>query len=207
MNFRKEHALAAILIALVIGIWNSKPENKEENNAPPQKQPKIFVEKDFYFDKHNAPYKEIIIAGVNKVYKEHPQCTTIDPGSATISSSKGSKENPVFFVTCGSGQNAFNVWFSKSDVIQNLPVTIIKHINRDVAADNCKKALLAKVFHPSTASFDLRPEIREVPNGNTIVTHTFQAKNSFGLELKYQGRCLLSNEGLLEDPEISETKK
>ncbi|MDP2227590.1 MAG: hypothetical protein Q8J78_08955, partial [Moraxellaceae bacterium] len=111
----------------------------------------------------------------------------------------------VFFVTCGSGQNAFNVWFSKSDIEQNAPVAVISHVNKDIAIDKCKKAILEKIFHPSTADFNLRPDIRETPNGNTIVIHTFQAKNSFGLELNFKGHCLLNNKGLLEEPEIVET--
>lgn len=77
----------------------------------------VFMEADFLFDKNTQPYKKTIISGVNKIHRENPRCKNIDPSSAYISSSKGSKLKPVFFVTCGSGYKAFNVFFSNSGVL------------------------------------------------------------------------------------------
>ena len=76
----------------------------------------IFTEADFIFDRKTRPYKNILIAGVNRIHRENSRCKNIEPSSAYISGSKGSKSNPVFFVTCGKGVKAFNVFFSKRDI-------------------------------------------------------------------------------------------
>ena len=76
----------------------------------------VFTDADFYFDKKTRSYKNLIIAGVNKVHRENSRCKDIDPSSAYISGSKGSKSNPVFYVTCGKDSKVFNVFFSKSDI-------------------------------------------------------------------------------------------
>lgn len=75
-----------------------------------------FTEADFILDKNTRPYREIVIAGVNKLHRENPLCKIIDTASASISSSQGKPSNPVFFVTCGSGVKMQNVFFSKSDI-------------------------------------------------------------------------------------------
>lgn len=76
----------------------------------------IFTAEDFIFDNKTRPYKSILIAGVNRIHRENAGCKDIDPSSAYISDSRGSKSDPVFFVTCGKGAKVFNVFFSKSDV-------------------------------------------------------------------------------------------
>lgn len=85
-----------------------------------KKYKKVFTEKDFFWDQNMLPYKEIIIAGVNKIYQENTKCKEIHPGTACKSSTRGTKENPVFFVTCGSGINIHNVFFSKLEIEQNI---------------------------------------------------------------------------------------
>lgn len=79
---------------------------------------RVFTEADFVWDKAITPYKNLIVTGVNQVYNSDARCAALDPGSAYISKSKGTPINPVFFVTCGTGANAVNVFFSKSDVEQ-----------------------------------------------------------------------------------------
>lgn len=76
----------------------------------------IFTAEDFIFDNKTRPYKSILVAGVNRIHRENAGCKDIDPSSAYISGSRGSKSDPVFFVTCGKGAKVFNVFFSKSEV-------------------------------------------------------------------------------------------
>lgn len=59
-----------------------------------------YIDKDFYWDKNTTPWKAVIIKGVNKIHRENPRCTNLDPGSVDVSLSKGTKSNPVFYVTC-----------------------------------------------------------------------------------------------------------
>lgn len=167
----------------------------------------VFTEADFYFDKKTQPYKSIIIAGVNKIHRENSRCKKIDPSSAYISSSKGTASNPVFYVTCGSGSNVFNAFFSKSDVEAGSKLTATKHIDKSVAIKQCENYAKSNATHPSTVDFSkfMDLAVTEHPNGNTTVMSSFTAKNSFNLQLKYNIRCLSNASGLFE-ANITESK-
>jgi hypothetical protein len=160
----------------------------------------VFTEADFIWDKKTTPYKKIIVAGVNKVHKENSRCETIDPASAYISSSKGTPSDPVFFVTCGTGANTFNAFFSKSEVEKGTKLAAAKHIDRNRAIDLCEAYAKANATHPSTVSFSrvMDLAVTDHPNGRTAVTSSFTAKNSFDLKLKYSIRCLCDASGLIE---------
>lgn len=160
----------------------------------------VFTEADFIWDKKTTPYKKIIVAGVNKVHKENSRCKTIDPGSAYISSSQGTTSDPVFFVTCGTGANAFNAFFSKSEVEKGTTLAAAKQIYRNRAIDLCEAYAKANAAHPSTVSFSrvMDLAVTEHPNGRTTVISSFTAKNSFDLKLKYSIRCLCDANGLIE---------
>lgn len=159
-----------------------------------------FTEADFVWDKKISPHKKTIVAGVNKVHRENSGCKTIDPGSAYISSGKGSASDPVFYVTCGTGASVFNAFFSKSEVEKGTALAAAKHINRSRAIELCESHAKSKATHPSTFSFSrvMDLAINEHPNGRTTVTSSFTAKNNFNLELKHNIRCLLDANGLIE---------
>jgi len=167
----------------------------------------LFTEADFYFDKKTRPYKNIIISGVNKIHRENSRCKDIDTSSAYISSTKGSKSNPVFYVTCGKKSKIFNVFFSKSDVENDKKFKAKRYINKSRATNLCENYAKSKASHPSTVDFSriMDLSIYETPNGRTRVTSTFTAKNSFNLELKHRISCLLDSNGLIE-ASISEAK-
>jgi hypothetical protein len=162
---------------------------------------RVFTEEDFIWDKVTRPYKDIIVKGVNKIYRENSRCSEIDPTSADMSRNRGTKENPVFFVTCGSDvTNVFNAYFSKSDVEGDKVFSAAKHIEKTKAIDGCEQYAKGNASHPSTVDFSrvLDVSVLEHPNGRTTVNSSFTAKNSFGLELKYNIRCLLDANGLIE---------
>ena len=160
----------------------------------------IFTEADFSFDKKISPYKNIIIAGVNKIHRENKRCKKIDPYSAYISGSKGTESNPVFFVTCGTDHKAFNVFFSKSDIEKDKKFRAKQHISRSRATNLCESYAKSNAVHPSTVDFSriMNLSAYETPNGRTRITSTFTAKNSFNLELEYEISCLLDSNGLIE---------
>lgn len=85
-----------------------------------------FVDADFSWNNRTLPYKKIIITGVNKIHRENLKCGSIDPSSADISSTKGSSSDPVFYVTCGSGIEVFNEFFSKSDIEKGKKLSMSK---------------------------------------------------------------------------------
>ena len=167
----------------------------------------IFTEADFLFDKNTRQHKNIIMAGVNKIHRENKRCKKIDPSSAYISSSKGSKANPVFFVTCGKGHKVFNVFFSKSDIAKGKKFQQKKHISKSKATNLCEKYAKLKAAHPSTVNFSrgIDLSVYETPNGRTRITSTFTAKNSFNLKLKHEISCLFNSYGLME-ANINEVK-
>ena len=166
-----------------------------------------FTEADFGWDKNTRPHKKTIVAGVNKVYRENSRCKTIDPSSAYLASGKGSPADPVFYVTCGTGAEAFNVFFSKSEVEKGIALGATKHIDRGRAIALCESYVKSKTNHPSTFSFSrvMDLAVDEHPNGRTSVWSSFTAKNSFNLELKHNVRCIFDGSGLIE-ANISEAK-
>ena len=76
---------------------------------------RIFSEADISWDSDTTRYRAEIVAIINKIAAENRQCRDIDPTSVTKSATRSSAEAPVFFATCGSGNNAFNVWFRPTD--------------------------------------------------------------------------------------------
>ena len=148
----------------------------------------VFTKEDFVWDKNTSPYKDTIVAAVNKIHRENARCKEIDPSSAYLSGSKSSPGNPVFFVTCGSGANAFNVWFSKDDLDSEKPSETAEHIDKATSISDSTRQQLwilrtqdgvkQRLKDPSSAEFR---NSRFVDfEGVPIVCGEVNAKNSFG---------------------------
>lgn len=73
-----------------------------------------FEEKDFQWDPLLTHYKRIVIAGVNRLARENPDCATLDPG--TLQYEGGTPDDPSFVVTCGEPGHTIHAHFSKTDV-------------------------------------------------------------------------------------------
>lgn len=161
---------------------------------------RVFNEEDFIWDGKTSPHKEIIVAAVNKIHRENSRCEEIDPSSAYLSGSKSSPENPVFFVTCGSGANAFNVWFSKEDLDDKKVFGAQRHIEKANAISLCEMYARNAAAYPDTVDFSrvIDLAISEHPNGRTTINSTFTARNNLNLQLKFNIRCLLDATGLIE---------
>ncbi|MDT7043670.1 hypothetical protein [Candidatus Nitronereus thalassa] len=168
--------------------------------SPPIDTFRTFTAKDVVWDKYTKPHREVVLAGVNKLHRENSRCKDIDPGTATRSTKRGTKNNPVFFVTCGEGTQAFNAYFSKSDVVSKKTLVAARHISQGEAVLLCEQYAKAKAAHPGTVDFSkfLDLGVRELGDGRTRVVSSFTAKNSFNMELKYNVTCLLNAKGLIE---------
>lgn len=173
--------------------WILSKYLKKDNNS-------FYTEDDFNFSKEDKKYKDTIIKGVNYLSKNHKSCKEyIDITSATKSMYKGTKENPVFYVTCGNGESAVNVFFSKDEVKKNSIKKSFTWIKQSTAIDICKSTLKQKLNYPSTADFSIfDTSVYEAPNGNTRVQFGFSAKNAFNVESKLLGVCLFNVNGLIE---------
>lgn len=155
-----------------------------------------FSEDDIVWDKGTTPYKKLVVAGVNKVHQENPRCRDIDVATVTKSPSKGTKTDPVFFVSCGRGTDSFNAFFSKSDIEKGVSLSGA-NLDRSQAVDLCRAHIKNKANHPSSVDFSVL-QVIEHANGRTTVDASFTAKNSFNLEAKYKVHCLLNQNGIME---------
>lgn len=74
-----------------------------------------FDEQDFNWDDPLlSHYKRIVVAGVNKLAREKPDCATIDPKSVQYEG--GTPDDPGFVVTCGDSEHVTHAHFTKTDV-------------------------------------------------------------------------------------------
>jgi hypothetical protein len=159
-----------------------------------------FTEADFLWDSKTSRHKKLVVTAVNKIHSENPHCKDIDPTSASLSGARSTPKKPVFYVACGTGPKAFNVFFSAADLQEGKKFAAAQHIDRAKAVELCESQVRRQATHPSTVKFSrfLDLAVDEHPNGRTMVSSTFTARNSFNLELKYQVNCLLDSSGLMD---------
>jgi hypothetical protein len=69
----------------------------------------------------------------------------------------------------------------------------VQTFGKEEAIDACKQGVLTRATHPSTVAFPTFDyNVRDEGGGHTKVLMSFQAKNGFGLELKYDAECELT---------------
>ena len=176
-------------------------QSSESPTALSNKSRRTFVESEFYWDKYNRAYKDLIVKGANKVFRENPRCHTLDPESATTSISKGTKNDPMFYVSCKTEDGEpFNVFFSKSDVKSDKSLAAVAHIDRGDALIACRDYAKAHAMHPSSVDFSTFMDLgtKEFPNGRTRLDSSFTAKNSFNMEVKFNITCMFEGGNLIE---------
>jgi hypothetical protein len=76
---------------------------------------RVYKEADFYWESDTSAYRTQLVAAVNKIVREKPGCSKIDPASLALSPTRGTPGDPVFFVTCNPDGQATNVWFRPTD--------------------------------------------------------------------------------------------
>lgn len=101
--------LGFLVLIVYLLATNDRPATSEAT-------PRTFTVTDFYWDDTTRPYQDLIVAGVNMVAKTNSLCPNPDPEAAYVSASRGTSDNPVFFVTCDGVGGPFNVFFSKAEV-------------------------------------------------------------------------------------------
>lgn len=159
-----------------------------------------FVESDFYWDSDTTRYRAEIVTVVNRIAQQHARCRDPDPETVMLSSTRSRPGAPVFFVICGRGLNAFNVWFSPEDARTERAFQAIQHVNETVAVMACENAARASATHPSTVRFS---RVRHLSfttynSGRARVVSRFTARNGFNLELAYTIDCLFEGNSMME---------
>jgi len=160
---------------------------------------RVFVDADFSWDNDTRKYAKEIVTIINQISQDNNKCGTIDTGTLSLSSSKSTPNKPVFYVTCGTGARAFNVWFSPDDVKAGTSFAAIEPIGQSAATAACKDVAIAAATHPSTVDFDLfAVSYGALPSGRASLESRFKAKNGFNLELSFNIRCLFDGNSMIE---------
>lgn len=161
---------------------------------------RTFVEADFYWDNDTQRFKDEIISIVNRISRENRNCSVIDPSSVAKSGSRSQPNDPVFYVTCGSGANVFNVWFRPDEAESAQQFIARTPLAKGAAVDACEAAAKAAATHPSTVEFSRIWDLAYIPHvsGRARVVSSFTARNGFNLELKYRIDCLFDGASLME---------
>lgn len=166
---------------------------------------RAFTEEDVPWYEVTAPYKKVIVAGLNRIHAGNRNCKYISPASVDISKTLSRLGDPMFFVMCGGGKDVHTVYFSLSDIESGKIFSTPQYIEKMRAMSLCEGSARSAANHPSTVKISriLDYRVREFPNGRTRIDTTFKARNSFNLEEKFHIRCLLDEDGLIES-DISE---
>jgi hypothetical protein len=143
----------------------------------------------------------VLIAGVNRIRLEDSRCFGyIDPQSTSLAASKSRPGHPVFYVTCGHFPNAANVYFSPEDIKANkhfAAPTYYKDPHGDGAVE-CQDYVKQNVNYPATVDFDWGSPSRQLPDGRTVVTIKFSAKNAFGVPDRMAADCFFDSSRMIE---------
>lgn len=161
---------------------------------------RIYVEDDFSWDEDTSSFKQQITATVNTIAAENRHCSYLDTGTLAKSSTRSTPNDPVFFITCGTGADVFNVWFRPSDVEDGATFAAREPLGKNAAADACEAVAKQAATHPSTVSFSRVWDLAYLPHvsGRARIVSSFTAKNAFNLELEYRIDCLFDGPTLIE---------
>lgn len=161
---------------------------------------RVYVEDNFHWDDRTSKYKPQIVAIVNQITRENNKCEEIRPYTVDQSISRSKPGDPVFYVTCGSGMDAFNVWFKPTDAETGETFAATVPLERSAAVDACEQVSKSAATHPSTVQFSRFLDLAYVSHasGRARVVSTFTAKNAFNLELEYRIDCLFDGASLIE---------
>lgn len=161
---------------------------------------RVYVEADFYWDDDTSQFKPQIVTAVNRIRQENRNCGQIDAFSVAKSPSRSKPGDPVFFVTCGSGASAFNVWFRPIDAQAGRSFAAKEPLGKKAAVDACEAAAKHAAAHPSSVEFSRVWDLAYMPHvsGRARVVSTFTAKNALNLELEYRIDCLFDGKSLVE---------
>jgi hypothetical protein len=75
---------------------------------------RIYRETEVGWGPDTTPYKKELMFALNGFLQD--QCKELDTYSLASSPTRGTKSDPVFFVTCGSPPSARNIYFSRADI-------------------------------------------------------------------------------------------
>lgn len=119
-----------------------------------------------------------------------------------VDAAKSSQRKDTFYIDCNnqSGQSR-RYWVSRNDLKEGSVKPPATPISTTAAVELCNAELRSKTAHPATYNPSLltgtTSRVVEA-NGRNVVSIDFSAKNAFGVEGKFQGKCILEAGRLIE---------
>ena len=119
-----------------------------------------------------------------------------------VDGAKSTQRAGMYWIDCNdkSGTSRRH-WISEGDLLQGQVREAVKPISESSAIELCNKELRARTTNPSTydpAILTGTSSRTIVANGRNVVEIRFSAKNSFGVEGDYLGKCILEGGRMLE---------
>jgi len=119
-----------------------------------------------------------------------------------VDGAKSTQRAGMYWIDCNdkSGTSRRH-WISEGDLLQGQVREAVKPISESAAIELCNKELRARTTNPSTydpAILTGTSSRTIVANGRNVVEIRFSAKNSFGVEGDYLGKCILEGGRMLE---------
>ena len=203
--------LVACVLVLVLG-WQVITRLTASSNPPPHTTKQYtaptplptYTEKDVFWHDEIKPYKAVIVAGLNKIVRENKRCKSVLSKLVLISDTRGSKDDPVFFFTCKTGnpdpvKAYFNVYFSASDIELGTTFEAQIHMDRNTAIIRCERHTRGQAIDPRSVDFPaLGAAVTQYPDGRTKVVTSFKAKNLLGNVTQHRATCLFDRNSLVD---------
>ena len=160
---------------------------------------RLYVEADFFWDEDTENYSQAIVQAANQIAAENRNCETIQTSSVARSPTRSRPGDPVFFLTCGAGSQAFNVWFRPAEVGEKGAFDAIEPIGRLAAVSACQQEAIAVANFPDSVRFPLGGAgFVQHASGRARVIVEFSARNAFDSEQRFQMNCLFEGDRLIE---------
>ncbi len=176
----------------IIQAQTDKGNNKKLADSSQKEKALVQPNPDIAYDEFSLPpeyaqYMTLFRAGAAKVF-EKASCDRIE--YATVSATKGTKQNPIFYYSCRKNAMYTNIFVSLKE-LQGSDFSLPVAIDVGIAKERCEQYIKEQLSIPST--FDsgwLDWSTREWPDGNREILIEFIAKNAFNLELPSTAKCL-----------------
>ena len=163
---------------------------------------RVFVESDFIWDKVALPakYKDVVIPLVNRIHQQDDRCKeSLDPTSVSLAGPESKPGAPVFYVTCGHFPTAANVYFRPEDLQGGTAFAAPTYYSdQSQARAMCRDYAKRNTMNPATVDFNWSAPIEQLPDGRTVVTIKFTAKNSFGVPARLAAECTFNATSMID---------
>jgi hypothetical protein len=119
-----------------------------------------------------------------------------------VDAAKSTSRKGMFYVDCNDkSSNTKRYWVSENELKQGIAKKATSPVSESLAKEICSQELKKRTNNPSTydPSLILGASSRTIERtGRNVVEIEFKASNSFGVESKYIGRCILEGGAPIE---------